>query len=109
MALTASDQPNHQTQQSGKPVCVLAGFCLIYAVPDFPQSDAVVLCVEPRGPKSPWSDYRPSEIATIDGLAESRLPGEHLHLPGAVKHVKRQAANAFTSARLKRQKKGLKD
>lgn len=69
--------------------------------------------MEPRGPKSPWSDYRPSEIATIDGLAGNRLPGEHLHLPGAVKQNKkekhaRQAANAFTSARLKREKKRLK-
>lgn len=41
-------------------------------------------CVEPRGPKSPWSHYWSSEIHTIRRPAGNRLQGEHLYLPGAV-------------------------
>lgn len=108
MALTASDQPNHQPQQSGKPVCVLASFWLIYAVPDFSQSDTAVLCGAPRTKESlislpTFRDSYHSQACRETGCQGNTYTCQQ---PGKkkTKHA-HQAATAFISAGLKREKK----
>lgn len=105
MALTASDQPNPQTQQSGKPVCVLARFGLIYAVPDFPQSDTAVLCGAPRTKESLISLLIFRDSYHSQACREQAARGAPIPARSREQKHAHQAANAFISAGLKQDQK----
>lgn len=107
MALTASDQPNHQTQQSGKPVCVLASFWLIYAVPDFPQSDTAVLCGAPMTKESLISLPVFRDSYHSQACREQAARGTPTPASSSEKNPTHPAAIAFISAGVKQEKKRL--